>query len=147
MGAKARTKMRHDRYAELKRMLEEHRIEIVGEVQHKIRDVRDGDAAMSRQGVRDEADSSQAEIQNDIEFALLQMKAETLKKIGIALARLDEGRFGDCHECGAEIAKPRLRALPFAVRCTSCEAVHEVERQREHVFASSRGVALAPSRI
>ena len=147
MGAKARTKMRHDRYAELKRMLEAHRIEIVGEVQHKIRDVRDGDAAMSRQGVRDEADSSQAEIQNDIEFALLQMKAETLKKIGIALARLDEGRFGACHECGAEIAKQRLRALLFAVRCTSCEEAHEVERRGEHVFASSRGVALDPSRI
>ena len=116
MRAKAKTKMREDRYTELKRILEEHRLEIVGEVEHKIRDVRDGDAAISRQSVRDEAESSQAEIQDDLEFALLQMKAETLKKIGRALAHLDEGRFGDCHECGAEIAKQRLRALPFAVR-------------------------------
>ena len=136
MGAEAKTKMRQDRYTELKRILEEHRIEIVGEVQHKIRDVRDGDAAISRQGVRDEAESSQAELQNDIEFALLQMKAETLKKIGRALAHLDEGRFGDCDECGAEITKQRLRALPCADRCKSCEEVREVERQRERVFAS-----------
>ena len=147
MRAKAKTKMREDRYTELKRILEEHRLEIVGEVQHKIRDVRDGDAAISRQGVRDEAESSQAEIQDDLEFALLQMKAETLKKIGRALAHLDEGGFGDCHECGAEIAKQRLQALPFAVRCKSCEEVREVERQREHVFAGRRGLALAPSQI
>ena len=37
MGAKAKTKMRHDRYAELKRILEGHRIQIVGDVQHPIR--------------------------------------------------------------------------------------------------------------
>ncbi len=141
MGTNAKTKMRQDRYKELKRILEERRIEIIGEVQHKIRDVRNGDAAISRQGVRDEAESSETEIQDDIEFALLQMKVETLKKIGKALAHLDEGSFGYCHECGAEIAKQRLRALPFAGRCKSCEEVREVERQREHVFVSRLGSA------
>ncbi len=141
MGANAKTKMRQDRYEELKRILEERRIEIIGEVQHKIRDVRNEDAAISRQGVRDEAESSEAEIQHDIEFALLQMKTETLKKIGKALAHLDEGSFGYCHECRAEIAKQRLRALPFAVRCKSCEEVREVERRREQVFASRSGSA------
>ena len=109
--------------------------------------MRNEDAAISRQGVRDEAESSEAEIQDDIEFALLQMKAETLKKIGRALAHLDEGSFGYCHECGAEIAEQRLRALPFAVRCKSCEEVREVEGQREHVLASRRGLVLATSRI
>ena len=133
--------MRQDRYEELKPILEERRIETVGEVQHKIRDVRNEDAAISRQGVRDEAESSEAEIQDDIEFALLRMKAETLKKIDKALAHLDEGSFGYCHECGAEIARQRLRALPFAVRCRSCEEVREVEHQREHVFASRCGLA------
>ena len=139
MGAKAKTKMRQDRYKELKRILKERRIEIMGEVQHKIRDVRNGDAAISRQGVRDEAESSEAEIQDDIEFALLRMKTETLQKIEKALAHLDEGSFGYCHECGAEIANQRLRALPFAVRCKSCEEVCEVELQREQVFASRPG--------
>ena len=140
MGANAKTKMRQERYEELKRILEERRLEIIGEVQHKMRDVRN-DAAITRQGVRDEAESSEAEIQDDIEFALLQMKAETLRKIGKALARLDEGSFGYCYECGAEIAEQRLRALPFAVRCKSCEEAREVERQRERVLASRRASA------
>jgi DnaK suppressor protein len=111
--------MRKDRYEELKRILEGRRLEILGEVQHKMRDVRAEGAAVSGQGVRDEAESSEAEIQDDIEFALLQMKAETLSKIGEALSRLEGGSYGYCYECGDEIAEQRLRALPFAVRCKS----------------------------
>ena len=97
---------------------------------------RDGVAG---QGVRDEAESSEAEIQDDIEFALLQMKAETLSKIGEALSRLEESSYGYCYECGDEIAEQRLRALPFAVRCKSCEEAREVARQRERLLSGRRG--------
>ena len=54
----------------------------------------------------------------DIEFAPIQMKAETLDQINQALSRLDEGAYGYCLECGEEIPERRLRALPFAIRCT-----------------------------
>ena len=72
------------------------------------------------------------DIKEDIEFALIQMKAETLQKINQALARLEEGTYGHCFECDAEIAQLRLRALPFAIRCRDCEEVHERAQQREH---------------
>ncbi len=129
MEANVKKEMGRDRSQELKRILEECRLEILGEVRHKVRDVRNEDAAISRRGVRDEAENSEAEIQDDIEFALLQMKAETLKKIRKALARLEEGSCGYCYECGEEIAKQRLRALPFAVRCKGCEEVREAIRR------------------
>ena len=132
--------MRRDRYEELSDILEERKLEIMGEVQHKMRDVRTEGAAVSHQGVRDEAESSEAEIQDDIEFALLQMKAETLSKITEALSRLEEGTYGYCYECGDEIAEQRLRALPFAVRCKNCEEAREVERSREQVVGGRRGV-------
>ena len=129
------TRMNKARHQELKRILEEHRLEIIEEVWHKIRDVRTGGgAAVPSQGVREEA-----EIQDDIEFALLQMKAETLKKIGSALSRLDEGPYGYCHGCGAEIAERRLRVLPFAVRCKGCEEAREVDAQRERVHGVGHG--------
>jgi len=57
----------------------------------------------------------------DIEFAPIQMKAETLDQINQALSRLDEGAYGYCLECGEEIPERRLRALPFAIRCKDCE--------------------------
>ena len=130
------------RFDELRCLLEERRREIIDEVHHKMRNVRADNAAAAVHGVRDEAEISEAEIQDDIEFALLQMKAETLQKIADALHRLDEGTFGYCYECGTEIAERRLRALPFAARCTSCEEAREEACKREHVHDSRRSTLL-----
>ena len=81
-------------------------------MQHKIRSVRT-EATQSKHHAADVTETSEADIQDDIEFALIQMKAETLNKIGAALTRLAEGTYGYCYECGDEIAERRLRALPF----------------------------------
>jgi DnaK suppressor protein len=67
------------------------------------------------------------------------MKSETLNKINDALARLDQGDYGNCFECGEEIAEKRLRALPFAVRCKDCEEAKEVVEQRERQLSARRG--------
>ena len=87
----------------------------------------------------DQGESSEVEIQDAIGFALIQMKAETLDKIDAALQRLAEGTYGDCVECGAEIAASRLWALPFAVRCRDCEEARETVERRERVMAERRG--------
>jgi len=133
--------MNRERYAELRRILEERRREIVDQVQGKMRDVRSEGANNPDQGVLDAAESSEADIQDEIEFALIQMKAETLNKIDEALRRLEEGTFGHCFECGEEISERRLRALPFAVRCKDCEEAREVAQQRERLIAQRRGAA------
>ena len=105
--AKARS-----RYSELKRMLEDRRREIRAEVQGKMRDVRaEGAWGGKSSEVLDAVESSEADIQDDIEFALIQMKAETLTKINDALHRLEDGAYGYCADCGGEISDKRLRAL------------------------------------
>lgn len=135
--------MADDRYQELRRILEERRDEIAGEVQHKIRSVRTEGTQTTNHRAADLTETSEADIQDDIEFALIQMKAETLDKIGAALRRLGEGTYGYCYECGDEIAERRLRALPFAARCKNCEEVRETERNRERVLESrSKAIAL-----
>lgn len=133
--------MNRDRYSELKRILEERRREIMDQVQGKIRDVRSEGANNPNSGVLDAAETSEADIQDDIEFALIQMKSETLNKIEEALHRLDEGTFGYCFECGEEISERRLRALPFAVRCKDCEEARENVQQRERMMAQRRGAS------
>ena len=133
--------MNRDRYSELKRILEERRREIMGQVQGKIRDVRAEGANNPNSGVLDAAETSEADIQDDIEFALIQMKSETLNKIEEALHRLEEGTFGYCFECGEEISEKRLRALPFAVRCKDCEEARENVQQRERMMAQRRGAS------
>ena len=132
-------RMSQTRYTELKAMLDGRRREIQAEVQGKMRDVRGAGEVTKVNDVFDAVESSEADIQEDIEFALIQMKSETLNKINDALARLDQGDYGNCFECGEEIAEKRLRALPFAVRCKDCEEAKEVVEQRERHLAARRG--------
>ncbi len=124
------------RYSELKWMLEERRLGIQAEVQGKMRNVRAEGAE-----VFDAVESSESDIQDDIEFALIQMKSETLNQINDALIRLEQDNYGNCFECGEEIAEKRLRALPFAVRCKDCEEAREVAEQRERQIAARRGAS------
>lgn len=132
MNSKTKSnQMAGERYAELQRILEERRREILNEVQLKMRDVRAFGASGEGQGVLDAAETSEADIQDEIELALIQMKSETLHKIEEALHRLDERTYGYCFECGDEISEKRLRALPFAVRCKDCEETREQAEQRE----------------
>ena len=132
-----KTESKSSRYTELKNMLENRRRELTSEVHGKMRDVRTVGA--KEREVLDQGESSEVDIQEDIELALIQMKAETLNKINEALRRLDEGTYGNCFECGEEIAEPRLRALPFAVRCKDCEEQRENAEQRERMIAQKRG--------
>ena len=126
-----------NRYNELRKMLEDRRRELMNEVQGRMRDVRA--EGHKERDVLDQGESSEVDIQDDIEFALIQMKSETLNKIDAALRRLEEGTYGDCFECGEEISGARLRALPFAVRCKDCEEARETAEQRERVQAQRRG--------
>ena len=75
----------------------------------------------------------------DIEFALLEMKTETLVRIDDAVGRLDAGQYGFCVECEREIAEPRLRALPFAARCQACEERREEAHGQAQQLAQRRG--------
>src|SRR5688572_11425769 len=130
------------RYAELKTMLEDRRREIQAEVQGKIRDARNEAAWGGKNNdVFDAVESSESDIQDEIEFALIQMKSETLNKINDALARLEQGNYGNCFECGEEIAEKRLRALPFAVRCKDCEEAREAAEQRQRQLAARRNTS------
>jgi DnaK suppressor protein len=128
------------RYNELKKMLEHRRRELMNAVQDKIRDVR-AEGGKDRD-VLDQGESSEVDIQEDIEFALIQMKSETLSKVTEALRRLDEATYGNCFECGEEISEARLKALPFAVRCKDCEEARENAEQRERIQARRGSSAL-----
>ncbi len=123
---------RSQRYEELRTILEDRRREIQSEVQSRMKDVR-ADTGLA--GVVDDVETSESDIQDEIEFALIQMKAETLHRINEALERLEEGTYGRCFECGEEIEPRPLRALPFAVRCKDCEQAREVAAQRERVLS------------
>jgi DnaK suppressor protein len=114
----------------LKRSLAERKREILREIQDKFRDVRAEAEWKETSEKLGTGEIFEADTQQDIEFALIQMKAETLDQINQALSLLDEGAYGYCLECGEEIPERRLRALPFAIRCKDCEEALEVAEER-----------------
>jgi len=51
---------------------------------------------------------------------LLHNEEQVLADIAAALERIDQGSYGRCEECNAEIPEARLRALPYARYCVDC---------------------------
>ena len=141
MEANKKNQMNKGRYNDLKQMLEDRKRQMLSQVHEKIRDVRSENVSGKVNNVLDPGESSEAGIQEDIEFALIQMKAETLDKINQALTRLEEGAYGNCFECGEEISQARLRALPFAVRCIECEQARENAQKRERAMAQRQSTS------
>jgi DnaK suppressor protein len=128
-----------ERYQVLKSMLEDRRREI----QDKLRSLRET-LPTDATTVKDAEEQSVDDFVQEMDFALMQMKAESLGKIDEAIRRLEAGVYGECAECGTEIAAARLKALPFATLCVSCQEREESEQGdlreagRAHETASLR---------
>jgi RNA polymerase-binding transcription factor DksA len=105
----AMNEMTSIRKAALRQMLYGRRQEMQSDVQSRIRHIRHVRTNRATE-VHDEFESSDDDIQDDLELALIQMKAETQVRIGEALVRLDAGdEYGYCFDCRGEIAAKRLR--------------------------------------
>jgi len=109
------------RTAELRKTLSAQKARLQREIDDRLRDGRSDRSTE----VVDQAEDSDTDVQIGLELALLEMRATTLIRIDDAITRLDAGRYGLCFECSGPIAVRRLRALPFAVRCHSCEQERE----------------------
>jgi DnaK suppressor protein len=87
--------------------------------------------------VLDVGDQSVQNHETDRDLALLEMKNQALKDIDEALLKLNEGRYGICEQCGAEISAARLKAMPFARYCIVCkeqqELLESVDKSRTEI--------------
>lgn len=63
------------------------------------------------------------------DLALRDRSQAQLELIDAALARLDGGTFGTCLRCGHAIAAARIKALPWAAHCITCQATVDRERR------------------
>jgi RNA polymerase-binding transcription factor len=57
---------------------------------------------------------------NETMLALEDELSEQEREVERALARLENGSYGVCVECGESIAEERLQALPAAALCFDC---------------------------
>jgi DnaK suppressor protein len=70
------------------------------------------------------------------DLAILNKNRQTaeINQILAALDRIDEGIFGSCEDCEAEINAKRLQAIPYAKRCCNCQSV--LDNQTANGFSS-----------
>jgi DnaK suppressor protein len=128
-------------HEDVRRMLVERRRELLNEIQSRVRVVREAGSTKDHHASA-LIETVEAEPEDDLEFALIQMKSAMLETVNEAVRRFDAGAYGYCVDCGAVIMPVRLRAMPFAVRCRECEEAREDEQHRERIHLQQLASAL-----
>ena len=73
-------------------------------------------------------DRIQQRMNREVAIRNLDRESTLLKSVEEALDRIETGGFGVCLRCEEEIPEKRLRAVPWASHCLSCQ--QKLERQR-----------------
>lgn len=69
--------------------------------------------------------SNKEQILRDGGEQALSHTPEDLERIQRALQRLRTNAYGACVDCGGDIDRKRLEAIPEAERCTGCQSTYE----------------------
>ena len=80
------------------------------------------DAIQASDGV-EELEEDAVDLQEiDVDQAILDNEKALLAEVQQALARIDNGTYGICTNCGQPIPEKRLEAIPWATLCVTCES-------------------------
>jgi DnaK suppressor protein len=66
------------------------------------------------------ADLGTDTFEEELALDLLENEDKILSEVNDALARIEQGTLGRCENCGQEISRQRLKALPYARYCIRC---------------------------
>lgn len=105
--------------------LEEKRHQVVREVEAlRVEGLARDDAELSGTPIHP-ADRATENGSRRVALARFEAELALLVQIDRALAKIDEGTYGVCEETGAQIAKERLEAKPWARFCVEVQRAHE----------------------
>jgi RNA polymerase-binding protein DksA len=77
--------------------------------------------------VLDAGEESVADALADARILEMQKEAAEQADVVAALARISNGSYGVCVDCGDDIGVKRLEAYPTAKRCIRCQTHHETQ--------------------
>lgn len=75
--------------------------------------------------VNDQEERAGQRERTTIQDAQVQRDSNELAEVRSALARLNDGSYGTCIDCGQSIGLQRLVAMPSAARCMACQIKSE----------------------
>ncbi len=79
--------------------------------------------------VPDPNDRATLESGRSFELRIRDRERKLLTKIDEAIARIDEGSYGVCEDCGEEIGLKRLEARPVTTLCIDCKTIQETREK------------------
>lgn len=71
------------------------------------------------------ADTADELQDGDRQAAVMENAMQQRAEVVAALARIEDGTFGRCVDCGRELSEERLEARPEAARCVEDQQRHE----------------------
>ncbi|MDX8413325.1 MAG: RNA polymerase-binding protein DksA [Mariprofundales bacterium] len=80
----------------------------------------------------DPTDQATMETDRSFELRIKDRERKLIKKIDQALARIKNGDYGVCDDCGGDIRPKRLQARPVTTLCIECKNAQE-QGERTHV--------------
>jgi DnaK suppressor protein len=101
--------------------LQRRRNEITGQVNHLEKDLRE-DIADNQNMPGDSADHGSGELNQHLSVTLMENDRVELDRIERAILRIESGAYGKCETCEKVIPMPRLKAIPWATRCITCQS-------------------------
>jgi len=111
--------------AKLAEQFAKRRAALEEDIRRKLSASRDKTGSTSIDQIIEGGDSASADMMAGIDLAEAQRDLEELRDVDAARARLADGHYGNCIDCGEPIAKARLVAYPTAKRCTECQTAYE----------------------
>jgi DnaK suppressor protein len=111
---------RSGRLSKLRRRLLHHAAELQGE-----RQALRGMLPVDQGEVKDDQELCLDRFERGTVSALLEINAQMTRDLNVAMDKVRDGGYGVCEVCAEPISPARLRAVPFAVRCLSCQRAAE----------------------
>lgn len=113
----------------LRNRLTERRAELQDEVAAIDAEGQDSPSSVPHSHVEDLGEQGEERVREAVRAAEQERDTNELDDIAEALRRMDEGRYGECEDCGVDIPMARLEAQPTAVRCVPCQEKFEQQQQ------------------
>ena len=117
---------RTSRREALYRMLTTKRQEVMNQIGESIAQSLTADQQRRLEAAMDVGDQALMDVDRELGISLLEMRNRTRQLIDEALARLADGTYGLCAECGVELSEKRLALVPFAKLCVDCQSRQEL---------------------
>ncbi len=121
-------KLGQSELARAKKLLEERRAALLDDIRAAL--VKSGNESFIELAgrVHDVGEESVADMLMELNLNSSQRETDELADVEAALARIRNGQYGACIDCGTAIHRDRLSAYPAAKRCIDCQTLHENRR-------------------